>query len=126
MGKKVTLKYPCSSSNTKRKMQYQKNQKHQKNGQKRNKSLCLSMHLQLEAHLKWVAIARYFQLYAFVYDVDDKTGASRGREKHLCFYNAFSGFLRGPTHSRMSFHAVHPFSSREALCMLPLPLLPSF
>ena len=26
----------------------------------------------------------------------------------------------------MSFHAVHPFSRREALCMLPLPLLPSF
>ena len=26
----------------------------------------------------------------------------------------------------MSFHAVHPFSKREALCMLPLPLLPSF
>ena len=26
----------------------------------------------------------------------------------------------------MSFHAVHPFSRREALCILPLPLLPSF
>ena len=26
----------------------------------------------------------------------------------------------------MSFHAVHPFSRRETLCMLPLPLLPSF
>ena len=29
-------------------------------------------------------------------------------------------------HSRIGFHAVHPFSRREALCMLPLPLLPSF
>ena len=26
----------------------------------------------------------------------------------------------------MSFNAVHPFSRREALCMLPLPLLPLF
>ena len=63
MGKWVTLKYPCSSSNTKRKMQSQKNRNHQKKRTKRNKSLCLSMHFKLEAHLKCVVIARYFQLY---------------------------------------------------------------
>ena len=62
-GKMVTLKYPCSSSNTKRKMQLQKNRNHQKKRTKRNKSPCLSMHFQLEAHLKCVVIARYFQLY---------------------------------------------------------------
>ena len=50
MGKRVTLKYPCSSSNTKRKMQYQKNRNHQKKRTKRNKS----MHSKLEAHLKCV------------------------------------------------------------------------
>ena len=63
MGKRVTLKYPCSSSNTKRKMQSQKNRNHQKKRTKRNKSLCLSMHFKLEAHLKCVVIARHFQLY---------------------------------------------------------------
>ena len=31
-----------------------------KTGQKSNKSLCLTMHLQLEPHLKCVVIARYF------------------------------------------------------------------
>ena len=30
--------------------------------------------------------------YSFVYDVDDEMGASRGREKHPCFYNASGGF----------------------------------
>ena len=64
--------------------------------------------------------------YSFVYDVDDELGASKGREKHPCFYDASRDFWGGPTHSRMGFHAVHRFSRREALCMLPLPLLPSF
>ena len=31
-------------------------------------------------------------LYSFVYDVDDEMGASRGREKHPCFYDASWGF----------------------------------
>ena len=30
--------------------------------------------------------------YSFVYDVDDEMGASRGREKHPCFYDASGGF----------------------------------
>ena len=34
----------------------------------------------------------HIQVYSFVYDVDDEMGASRGREKHPCFYNAFGGF----------------------------------
>ena len=33
-----------------------------------------------------------FQSYSFVYDVDDEMGASRGREKHPCFYNASGSF----------------------------------
>ena len=31
-------------------------------------------------------------IYSFVYDVDDEMGASRGREKHPCFYDASGGF----------------------------------
>ena len=34
--------------------------------------------------------------YSFVYDVDDELGASKGREKHPCFYNASGRFLRWP------------------------------
>ena len=30
--------------------------------------------------------------YSFVYDVDDEMGASRGGEKHPCFYDASGGF----------------------------------
>ena len=30
--------------------------------------------------------------YSFVYDIDDEMGASRGREKHPCFYNASGSF----------------------------------
>ena len=30
--------------------------------------------------------------HSFVYDVDDEMGASRGREKHPCFYDASGGF----------------------------------
>ena len=67
-----------------------------------------------------------YVLYSFVYDVNDKLGASTGPEKNPCFYKATVGFGGSPTRSRMSFHAVHPFSRREALCMLPLPLLASF
>ena len=31
-------------------------------------------------------------VYSFVYDVDDEMGASRGQEKHPCFYDASGGF----------------------------------
>ena len=84
----------------------------------------------LKSRIKQATIIyQHFELlhaYSLVYDVDDESGASQGREKHPCFYDASGGFSGGPTHSRMSFHAVHPFSRREALCMLPLPLLPPF
>ena len=30
--------------------------------------------------------------YSLVYNVDDEMGASRGREKHPCFYDASGGF----------------------------------
>ena len=63
---------------------------------------------------------------SFVYEVNDELGASRGREKHPCFYNASGDFRISLTRSRMTFHAVHLFSRREALCILPLRLLPPF
>ena len=31
-------------------------------------------------------------VYSFVYDVDGELGASKGREKHPCFYDAFGVF----------------------------------
>ena len=30
--------------------------------------------------------------YSFVYDPDDELGASKGRQKHPCFYDASRGF----------------------------------
>ena len=60
MGKRVTLKYPCSAVIQKGKCRNKKIENAKKNGEKSNKPLCLSMHLQLEAHLKCVVIARYF------------------------------------------------------------------
>ena len=37
-------------------------------------------------------VGRSEEPYSFVYDVDDEMGASRGREKHPCFYDASGGF----------------------------------
>ena len=35
---------------------------------------------------------RVMRVYFFVYDVDDELGASKGREKHPCFFNASGNF----------------------------------
>ena len=42
--------------------------------------------------LNWDLLGQDYDRYSFVYDVDDEMGASRGREKHPCFYNASGGF----------------------------------
>ena len=40
----------------------------------------------------YIYIHVYLYLLIFVYDVHDEMGASRGREKHPCFYSASGSF----------------------------------